>query len=117
MDTSSSDHSCRLCITSAGNGGFVRFFLSNHACFMLSQFNILGELLVAAFERGVFGFRLICASNGETLVTPCGVILNDLIILATSEASLYGVFVLSIFITASLRFNVCIILSTNPIAL
>ena len=84
---------------------------------MLSQFNILGEILIATFERGVFGFRLICASNGEILVTPCGVILNDWILSATSEASLYGVFVSSTFITASQRFNVCIILSTNPIAL
>ena len=53
----------------------------------------------------------------EIFVELCGVILSVLIILATSDASLYAVFVLSILMTANLRFKVCIILSTTPIAL
>ena len=48
---------CKSCIISAGRGGFVRFFLFKHACFALSQFKLLGELLVATFERGVLFFR------------------------------------------------------------
>ena len=76
MDTSASDHRCRSCINSAGSGSFVRFFLSKHACYALSQFKLLGELLVATFKRGVFGFRFMCASNSETSVTPFGVIFN-----------------------------------------
>ena len=39
--------------------------------FALSQF---GELLVAIFDSGVFGFLPTCASNGEIFVTPCGVV-------------------------------------------
>ena len=101
--TSSSDHRLRSCITSAGRGGFVRFFQSKHACFALSQFRLFGELFVAIFDSGVFGFLPICASKGENFVTPCGVILSNFIISATSEANLYGVFVWSIFITANLR--------------
>ena len=95
----------------------MRFFLSKQACFAFSQFKLLGDLLVATFDRGVFGFRPMFASNGEIFVKPCGVILNIFLISATSEASRYSVFVLSILITASLRFSVCIILSTTPIAL
>ena len=57
MNTSFFDHRCKSCNLSAGSGGFVRFFLSNQACFVLSQFRLLGELVVASFERGVFGFR------------------------------------------------------------
>ena len=117
MDNSSSDHLSKSCIISAGNGGFIRFFLSEYACFAFFQFKILSELLVAAFERRLFGFRPMCASSGETLVTSCHVILNVLITSATPEASLYGVFVLSIFIIANLRFNVCSILSTTHDAL
>ena len=115
--TSSSNHRCKSCNTSAGSGGFVRFFRSKHACFALSQNKLLGELLVAMFDKGVFGLRHMWASYGEIFVTLCGVILNVLIILATSDASLYGVFVLLIFMTASLHFKVCIILSTTPNAL
>ena len=91
--TSSSDHRSRSCMTSAGNGGFSRFFRSKHACFAFSQFKFLGELFVAMFDNGVFGFLPICASKGENFVTPCGVILSVFVISATSEASLYGVFV------------------------
>ena len=54
--TSSSDHRSRSCITSAGRGGFVRFFRSKHACFALSQFRLLVELFVAMFDSWVFGF-------------------------------------------------------------
>ena len=114
--TSSSDHRCNSCITSAGSGGFVRFFRSKHAWFALFQFKWLGQLLVATFDKGVFGLRPMWASNGEISVTLCGVIINVLIISATADASWYGVFVLSIFMTASLRFIVCIILFTTPIA-
>ena len=69
------------------------------------------------FDRGVLGLWPKCASKGEIFVTPCDVIRKVFIISATSEASRYGVFVLSILITASLRLNVCIIRSTTPIAL
>ena len=44
---------------SAGRGGFVKFFLSKHACFAFSQFKLFGVLLVAIFDNGVFGFRPI----------------------------------------------------------
>ena len=81
----------------------MRFFRSKHACFVLSQFRLLGELFVAMFDNEVFGFLPICAPKVENFVTPCGVILSVFIISATSEASLYGVFDWSIFITASLR--------------
>ena len=90
IDTSSSDHRCKSCIISAGSGGFVRFFLSKHACFALYQLRLLGELLVATFDQGVFGLRPMWALNSEICVTPCGVFVNDLIILATSDLSLYG---------------------------
>ena len=112
MCTSSSDHRWRSCITSAGRGGFVRFFRSKHACFALSQFRLFGELFVAIIDSGVFGFLPICASKGEIFVTPCGVILSVFIISATlsvfiisatSEANLYGVIDWSIFIAANLR--------------
>ena len=36
IETLSSDHLCRSCMISAGNGGFVRFFLSKHACLAFS---------------------------------------------------------------------------------
>ena len=58
---------------------------------------------MAMFDSWVFGFLPMCASNGEIFVTPCCVILSVFIISATSEASLYGVFDWSIFITANLR--------------
>ena len=117
MFTSSSDHRCKSCITSAGRGGFVRFFRSKHACFAFSQFKLLGELLVATFDKGVFGVRHMWASKAEVFVTLCGVILSVLIVSATSDASLYGVFVLSILMTANLRFKMCIILSTTSFVL
>ena len=115
--TSSSAHRWRSCITSAGRGGFVRFFRSKHACFALSQFRLFGELFAAIFDSGVFGFLSRCASKEKIYVTPCGVILSVLIISATSEGNLYGVFDWSIFITGNLRFIVWIIPSTTPIAL
>ena len=115
--TSSTDHHCRSCMTSAGIGGFSRFFQSKHACFAFSQFKLFGVLFVAMFDRGVLGLRPKCASKGEIFVTPCGVIRKIFIISATSKASRYGVFVLSILIIASLRLNDCIIRSTTPIAL
>ena len=77
---------------SAGSGGFSMFFRFKHACFAFSQFKLLGELFVAMFDNGVFGFLPICASKGEFFLTPCAVILSVLIISATSEANLYGVF-------------------------
>ena len=79
-------------MTSAGNGGLTRFFRSKDACFALFQFKLLGELYVAMFDNGVFGFLPICVSKGEIFVTPCGVFLSVFIISATSEANLYGVF-------------------------
>ena len=102
--TSSSDHRCRSCIFSAGRGGFVRFLRSKHACFAPSQLRLFDVLFVAIFDSGVFGFLPICASKGETFVTTCGVIRSVFFFISTtSEASLYGVFDRSIFITANLR--------------
>ena len=77
----------------------------------------MGELVVAKFEKGVFGFLPMCAPKGEIFVTPCGVMRKGFIISATSKASLYGVFAGSILINPNQRFNVCIILSTAPMAL
>ena len=65
-------------ISSAGRGGFESFFQSKHACFVLSQFKLSGELVVAMFGREVIGFQPICASKGVIFVTPCGVIRNVL---------------------------------------
>ena len=92
-DTSSFDHLNRSCMISAGSGGFLRFCLSKHACFAFSDFELFGVLFVAMFDKGVFGLRPMCASNGEIFVTPCGVIRNVFMISATSEASRSGVFV------------------------
>ena len=61
--TSSSDHLSRSCLTSAGSGGFSRFFRSKHGCFAFSQFKLLSELFEAMFDNGVFGFLPICASK------------------------------------------------------
>ena len=99
IETSSSDQCCKSYMISAGRGDFVRFFLSKHACFALSQLRLVGELVFAKFERGVFGFLPMCASKGEIFVTPCGVMRKVFIISATSEANLYGVFAGSILIT------------------
>ena len=95
----------------------MRFFRSKHACFAFSQLRFVGELVVAKFEREVFGFLPKCASKDEVFVTPCGVMRNVSIISVTSEGYLYGVFAGSILVTPSQCFNVCIILSTTPIAL
>ena len=65
-------------IISTGIYSFVKIFIPKHACFAFSPFKLLGELLVATFERGVFGFRCMCASNIENFVEPCGVTLNVL---------------------------------------
>ena len=75
------------------------------------------KLVVAKFERGVFGFLPMCASKVEILITPCGVMRKVLIISATSETNLYGLFAGSILMTPRRRFIVCIILSTTPMAL
>ena len=117
IETSSSDHCCKSCMISAGRYGFVRFFRSKHACFAFSQVRLVGELVVAKFDRGVFGFLPMCASKGDIFVTPCGVMRKVFIISATSEVNLYGVFAGSILITPTRRFNVCIILSTTPLTL
>ena len=61
------------------------FFRSKLACFAFSRIRLLGELVVARFDRGVFGFLPKCASKGEIFVTPCGVMCNAFIISATSE--------------------------------
>ena len=65
IETSSSDHCCKSCMISAGRDGFVRFFRSKHACFAFSQVRMVGELVAAKFERGVFGFLPMCASKGD----------------------------------------------------
>ena len=44
------------------------------------------------FESGVLAFLPICASKGVILITPCGVILNVLIISETLDAILNRVF-------------------------
>ena len=54
------------------------------------------------FESGVLAFLPIYASKGVILISPCGVILNVLIISETINAILNGVF-LSIFMTPSRR--------------
>ena len=114
--TSSADHLRRSCMISAGSGGCAKFFLSKHACFASTQFRLIGVLFVPMFDKGVLGLRPKCAPKGEIFVTPCGVIRKVHIISATSEARRYGVFVLSILITASLRLSVCIFRSAIPIA-
>ena len=78
---------------------------------------MVGELVAAMFERVLIGFLPMCVSKCEILVTPCGVMRKVLIVSATSEANLYGVFAGSILITPRRRLNVCIILSTAPMAL
>ena len=85
----------KSCIFSTGNDSFVKFFISKQAGFAFAQFKLLDELLVATFERGVFGFRRMCASNGEICVTPCDSQCDSQCPknFGTSEASLYGVFV------------------------
>ena len=85
--------------------------------FGFSQFKLFDVLPVAIFDKGVFSLGPMCASNGEFFVMPCGVICIVFMISAKSEARRYSVFVLSILITANLRFSVCIILSTTPITL
>ena len=62
----------------------------------------------------MFGFLLKCASNRLILVVAFGVILRVLISSATSDASLYGLLRLSVFITESLDFSVLISHSTIP---
>ena len=69
---------------------------------------------VAILLSGVFGFLPKFASNGVIFVVALGVILRVLINSATSEASLYGLLRLSIFITESLDFSVLISRSTIP---
>ena len=69
IETSSFDHRCNSCITLACSGGVVRFFRCKPACFALSQSRLLGELLVATFEKVVFALRPMWASNGENCVT------------------------------------------------
>ena len=91
MHSSSSDHFSRSCIFSAGIGWSVRFFRSKQACLAFSQFRLPGELLFVMFESGVLAFLPICASKGVVLITPCGVILNVLIISETLDAILNGV--------------------------
>ena len=78
---------------------------------------MLDELVVAMLDKGLFGFLSMCASKVEVFVTPCGVFCKVFIISATSDAYLYGVFAGSVLITPSLRFSVCIILSTTPMVL
>ena len=95
----------------------MKFFQSKNACFAFFQLRLVGELVFAKFDRGVFGFLPTCASKGEILVTPCGVMRKIFNISAKSEAYLYGIFVGSILITPRRHFNVCIILSTTPMAL
>ena len=60
--------------------------------------------VVATLDRGVFGFLPTCASKNEIFVTPCDVTCRDFVIVATSDANLYGVFAGSFRITPSLRF-------------
>ena len=80
--------------------------------FSHDKFDDFGD--VAILLNGVFGFLPKCASNGVISVVAFGVILRVLISSATSDASLYGVFQLWIFITESLGFSVLISRSTIP---
>ena len=72
---------------------------------------MLGELLVAKFSGGLFGFLPMCDSNGEVFV-----IRSVFILSAKSESNLYGVLFLSILNDPNLCFSVWIICSTTPIS-
>ena len=77
---------------------------------------MLGELLVAKFAGGLFGFIPMCDSNGEVFVFPWRVIRSVFILSAKSESTLYGVLFLSILNDPNLCFSVWIICSTIPIS-
>ena len=117
VDTSSSDLHFKSCITSVASGGFVRFFRFKHSCVAFSQLRLLGELLVATFYKGVFRLRPKSDSNSEVFVTQCDGIFNVLKNFGYIWRELVRCVCLNNFITANLRFKVCIILSANPIAL
>ena len=65
----------------------------------------------------VLAFLPKCASKGVIFKVAIGVTRCVLIRSATSDASLYGLFVLWIFIIASLIFKILVSLSTIPIDL
>ena len=69
---------------------------------------------VVMLLNGVFNLRPNCASNGGIFVVAFGVILRVLISSATSEASLCGTFLLSIFIIDNRDLSVLINRSTIP---
>ena len=100
---SSSDHFWSSCLISDGIEGWSRFFRSKQACLVFSQLKLFGELFV--LQKGVI------------FVTPCGVIRSVLIISATSDANLNGVFFESIFMTPSRRLSVFISRFTTPMDL
>ena len=62
------DQHSKLFITSGGNGGCIRFFQSKQVCFAFSQVTLCRELIVAVFEKGVFGFRPIWPSKGMIFI-------------------------------------------------
>ena len=114
LSNSSSLLAFRFHIASAVSAGFVMSFWSKQAIFVIShdKFDDLGD--VAILLNGVFGFLPKCASNGVNLIVVFGVILRFLISSVTSDASLYGMFRLSSFITESLDFSVLISRYTIP---
>ena len=83
--------------------------------FSHERFESFGDVLI--FVNGVLGRRPNWASNGVIFVVALGVIRSVLISSAKSDASLYGLLFLSIFMMASLDFRVLISRSTIPIAL
>ena len=114
--SSSSLFFSRSHITSADSAGFVSTFSSKHDSLVFSheKFESFGNVLILV--SGVLG-RPNWASNGVIFVAAVGVMQSVLISSATSDASFYGVFFLSIFIIANLDFRVLISRSTIPIAL
>ena len=101
-------------MASAVRAGLVRSLWSKQASLVFShdRFDDFGD--VAILLSGVFGYLPKCASNGVVFVVALGVTLRVLINSATSDASLYGLLRLSIFITESLDFSVLISRSTIP---
>ena len=75
------------------------------------------ELFIARLKYGVFGFLTIWASNIDFFVTPCWLICNVFIILATSEDSFHGMLFLSILISLSLGLRAWILVFTISIDL
>ena len=89
-----------------------RIFLSKQFERNLLYVKFLCDGLVIMFDISVFGFLPKCASNGVTLVVALGMSLMFSMMLASLSLSVVWVYLGSISRTASLRFIVCMSLST-----